>query len=151
MKLQKSIWGLTVVAAAFFAVANADAKPGWGENFETAKTEAAKAQKHVLLDFTGSDWCGWCKKLDKEVFATPAFQELAKDKLILVELDFPQGKELPAAVKAQNKKLEGEYKVSGFPTIVLLGPDGKEVKRWSGFSAQLTEEIRKAISAAPAK
>ena len=59
----------------------------------------------VLMDFTGSDWCGWCIKMDKEIFSTPEFQKYAQANLVLVELDFPHKKQLPPATKQQNDAL----------------------------------------------
>ena len=83
----------------------------------------------MLLDFTGSDWCGWCIRLKKEVFDEKQFQDYAKENLIMVELDFPQAKELPKKVKEQNDKLAQQYQIQGYPTIVLLDSSGKEVGR----------------------
>ncbi len=101
----------------------------WETDFKLAKQRAKTENKALLVDFTGSDWCGWCIKLKKEVFDEPAFQEYAKKNLIMVELDFPRSKELPAAEKEQNEKLRQEYGVNGFPTIVLLNARGREVAR----------------------
>jgi len=106
---------------------------GWGDNYKDALAAAAKDNKKVLLDFTGSDWCGWCIRLKKETFDQPAFKEYADKNLVLVEVDFPQGKTLPAAVKAQNDGLQEKYQVQGFPTLVLLSPDGKVIKQQSGY------------------
>ncbi|NBV32940.1 MAG: thioredoxin family protein [Proteobacteria bacterium] len=60
------------------------AKPGWTENFEQAQKQAASEQKFMLLDFTGSDWCGWCIKIDKEVFAKQDFKSFSEKRLMLV-------------------------------------------------------------------
>lgn len=106
---------------------------GWGDNYKDALAAAAKDNKKVLLDFTGSDWCGWCIRLKKETFDQPAFKEYADKNLVLVEVDFPQGKTLPAAVKTQNDGLQEKYQVQGFPTLVLLSPDGKVIKQQSGY------------------
>jgi thiol-disulfide isomerase/thioredoxin len=65
------------------------AKEGWLDDLEKAKTQAKAENKKILLDFTGSDWCGWCKKLDKEVFSQQAWKEYAAKHLVLVEVDFP--------------------------------------------------------------
>jgi thioredoxin-related protein len=106
---------------------------GWGDNYKDALAAAAKDNKKVLLDFTGSDWCGWCIRLKKETFDQPAFKEYADKNLVLVEVDFPQGKTLPAAVKTQNDGLQEKYQAQGFPTLVLLSPDGKVIKQQSGY------------------
>jgi thioredoxin-related protein len=101
----------------------------WETDFAAAKKRAKDENKPMLLDFTGSDWCGWCIRLKKEVFDTPEFEAYAKDNLVLVEVDLPQKKKLPAKEQKQNEKLVEEYKVQGFPTIVLLNSKGREVNR----------------------
>jgi thioredoxin-related protein len=98
----------------------------WGDNFEAAKTQAKKEGKDILIDFTGSDWCGWCIKLKKEVFSTPEFEAAAPKKFVLVEADFPRNKaKLSADVQAQNNKLQQQFGVQGFPTIYLLDGEGR--------------------------
>jgi protein disulfide-isomerase len=103
------------------------AKSGWGEDYEKALAQAKAEKKLVLLDFTGSDWCGWCIKLDKEVFTTKEFQEYAKANLILVEVDFPQSKHQAKKLKEQNEKLQSQFQIEGYPTIVVLSPDGRKI------------------------
>jgi protein disulfide-isomerase len=103
------------------------AKAGWTDDYEKAKATAKAEKKMVLINFTGSDWCGWCIKLDKEVFSKPAFKEHMKDKYVLVELDFPQTKKLPEKKKAANEALSEKYKVQGFPTLVVLDSEGNQV------------------------
>lgn len=106
---------------------------GWNDNYKAALATAAKENKKVLLDFTGSDWCGWCIKLKKETFDQPAFKEYADKNLVLVEVDFPQGKSQSPEVKKQNDALQQQYQVQGFPTIVVLDPQGKVIKQQSGY------------------
>lgn len=101
----------------------------WETDMEVAKKRAKDEKKEILVDFTGSDWCGWCIKLKKEVFDKPEFQEYAKKHLVMLELDFPRKKELPAKEKEQNEKLSQEFQVEGFPTILLLKASGKEIGR----------------------
>jgi protein disulfide-isomerase len=101
----------------------------WQTDFAAAKAQAKAEQKPMLLDFTGSDWCGWCIKLDREVFSKEAFKEYAAESLILVELDFPRGKEQSAELKAQNEALAEKYGIRGFPTIVILSPEGKLIEK----------------------
>ncbi|MEI8108191.1 MAG: thioredoxin family protein [Verrucomicrobiota bacterium] len=103
------------------------AAAGWGDDYDKALAEAKAEKKIVLLDFTGSDWCGWCIKLDKEVFSQPEFKSYAKANLVLVEVDFPQGKALSDKVKAQNDKLSKQFAVRGYPTIIALNSEGKQV------------------------
>lgn len=106
---------------------------GWGDDYKAALATAAKENKRVLLDFTGSDWCGWCIKLKKDSFDQPAFKEFADKNLVLVEIDFPQGKTLNPEVKKQNSALQEQYQVQGFPTLVLLDPQGKVIRQQSGY------------------
>ena len=103
------------------------AKDGWSEEYDKALAQAKADKKLVLLDFTGSDWCGWCIKLDKEVFSQAEFADYAKKNVVLVELDFPHAKQQSKEIKEQNAKLAGEYKVRGYPTIVVLNSEGKKV------------------------
>lgn len=120
---------LCLTIAAALALAATSAFAGWTDNFDDALKQAAQDKKLALLDFTGSDWCGWCVKLNKEVFSTPAFKEFAAKNLILVEIDFPRGKELPANVQKQNEALQNKFKIEGYPTIILVDGAGKEVAR----------------------
>ncbi|MDD5200647.1 MAG: thioredoxin family protein [Terrimicrobiaceae bacterium] len=105
----------------------------WQTDFKAALAEARSANKPILADFTGSDWCGWCIKLSKETFSQPAFAEFAKDKLILLEVDFPQAKEQSAELKKQNEGLQQKFGVEGFPTLVVLSKSGKEIARHVGY------------------
>lgn len=118
---------LSVCAVLTLGASAALAKEGWGENYQKATAQAKAENKLVLLDFTGSDWCPWCIKLDKEVFSQPEFKEYAAKNLVLMEVDFPQTKPQAANLKAQNEKLQGKYKVEAFPTVVVLNAQGKKV------------------------
>ena len=124
-KLLTSFAGALAVLALTHTAATA--KPGWSEDFAKASAQAKSEKKMTLIDFTGSDWCGWCIKLDKEIFATPEFEEYAKKNLVLVEVDFPRSKEQSAELKEQNAKLKKEYPVKGFPTIIVLDAEGKKI------------------------
>lgn len=99
----------------------------WMTDFEAAQSKAAAEQKPLLLEFTGSDWCPPCMMLNKEVFSQEIFLQYAADALILVKLDFPRKKELSAELKAQNEALATKYGIRGFPTILILSPEGKVV------------------------
>jgi thioredoxin-related protein len=117
-------------------------KQGWDDDYAKALAEAAKDKKMVLLDFTGSDWCGWCIKLDEEVFSKSDFKRFARENLVLVELDYPHDKRLPKKTQEQNAELKKKFSVSGYPTIVLVDAEGKEQARWPGFKATLLEELK---------
>ncbi len=102
--------------------------PGQWTTDYAAALNLAKAQKRkVFLLFTGSDWCPWCKRLDSEVLSTPAFVGYAKTNLILVKLDFPRETYQAQQVAAQNQKLQDQYRVGGFPHVVILNDAGQTV------------------------
>jgi len=98
-----------------------------------ALNQARSENKMVLLDFTGSDWCVWCKKFDKDVLSTDKFASYANSKLVLVTLDFPSRKEQDAALKKANQEIRKHFGVNGFPTFVLLNSGGKELGRQVGY------------------
>ncbi|MDP6636259.1 MAG: thioredoxin family protein [Phycisphaerae bacterium] len=99
---------------------------GWVTDFEAAKASAKTSGKYMLVDFTGSDWCGWCIRLKKEVFSQDHFKTEAPKNFILVELDFPRDKsKLTPKLIAQNNKLKEKYSISGYPTIFLMDAEGK--------------------------
>ncbi|MBB5352564.1 thioredoxin-related protein [Haloferula luteola] len=103
---------------------------GWTQDFEAAKAEAAKEKESLLIDFTGSDWCGWCIKLNEEVFQEDAFKEGIKDKFVLVELDYPRDtSKLSEETQEQNAKLQEAYAIQGFPTILLTDEEGRPFAR----------------------
>lgn len=129
--------------------ASASAKTGWLTSFTEAQQEAKSQNKLLLMDFTGSDWCGWCIVLEKEVFSKPEFKEYASKNLVLLELDFPRRKELPTATMEQNQRLAVQYGIQGFPTIVVLDGTGKALAKLgymrggpTAFIAEL-EKLRK--------
>jgi protein disulfide-isomerase len=105
----------------------------WQTDFTQASQQAAQEHKYILLDFTGSDWCPWCIKMDKEVFNQSQFSDFALKNLVLVKLDFPRKAAQSAAEKNQNKELATKYGIEGFPTYILLDPGGKEVRRQVGY------------------
>ena len=105
----------------------------WTTDFAAAQKKAKDEKKLVLMDFTGSDWCGWCIKLNKEVFSTKEFSDYAKDNLVMVEVDFPRRKQLSDEQKKANEKLQAKYGAEGFPTIIVLNSEGKQVWKQVGY------------------
>jgi protein disulfide-isomerase len=104
----------------------------WLTDIPTALNKARAENKVVMLDFTGSDWCGWCKRLKREVFDQPEFAAFAQDNLILVEVDFPHSIPQSREQAAANNALSRKYNIQGFPTIVLIDAASREVGR-SGY------------------
>ena len=108
----------------------------WQTDFEKAKQTAQSEHKFILLNFSGSDWCGPCIRLHKEIFDSETFTAYANDHLILVNADFPRMKKnaLPKEQQKKNDQLAEVYNKEGiFPLTVLLTADGKVLKRWEGF------------------
>lgn len=112
---------LLLLAGATFAF-GADA--AWITDLEAAKTRAKEENKPILISFVGTDWCGWCIKIEKEIFTKEAFVDYAKENLVLLQVDFPRDKKLKEAqsaeLVAQNKALDKQFKIEGYPTIFLV-------------------------------
>lgn len=92
----------------------------WYTDLAKAQEQSKATHRPIFGFFTGSDWCGWCIKLQKEVFAKTAFEKWAKEKVVLLELDFPRSKQLPAETAQQNNSLQQAFQVQGFPTVWLF-------------------------------
>ncbi|MBA4386523.1 MAG: thioredoxin family protein [Verrucomicrobia bacterium] len=130
------------------------AAEGWLTDFELAKKVALEKKIPILVDFSGSDWCGWCKKLDREVFSQDAFKKYAKDGLVLFLADFPSMKEQSEKEKTQNKGLAEKYGIEGFPTVLIVSADGKELARTGyqpGGADAYVEHIKSLLKAAEEK
>ena len=128
--MKKLLFALLVCWTANLALAD-DAQ--WMTSVPKALEQAKKDNKLVLLDFTGSDWCGWCKKLDAETFAKPAFTTYAKKNLVLVTVDFPAHKPQTDDLKAANSALQEKYHVDGYPTLIALKSDGSVAWKQTGY------------------
>ncbi|MDR0993718.1 MAG: thioredoxin family protein [Verrucomicrobiota bacterium] len=115
----------TLVAGFVLAAGLSASAFEWRTHVSNALVEAKAKDRPLLLFFTGSDWCGWCQLLNKEVFDTEAFEDYANSSLVSVMLDFPQKTRLPAEQVEQNERLAKRYEVRGFPTIHLFSPDGE--------------------------
>jgi thioredoxin-related protein len=101
----------------------------WFADAQTAREKAKQENKFVLLDFTGSDWCGWCMKPNSEIFDQPEFAHFAQANLVLVEVDFPHHKLMDQAQKQANARLAHTCHITGYPTIIVLNQDGRQVGR----------------------
>lgn len=152
-------WRIQVVVAAVvaFCILQAQAQElNWKTDFAQAKAAAAESKRFILLDFTGSDWCPWCIRMDREVLEKPVFADFAAKHLVLVMLDFPRSKPQPAAEKVQNVQLAQKFRIQGYPTYVLLDSTGNEVRRqegylpggpvefirWTGLQSPVTNRVR---------
>jgi len=100
----------------------------WETNIDAATKIALKKKKPLLLFFTGSDWCGWCIRLQKEVLKTPEFEAWAKENVVLVELDFPRRSPQQPEIQQQNAQLQQMFQVRGYPTIWFAEPVKKDGK-----------------------
>ena len=132
------------LVAPLFGVSSAQAaKPkegkaelrGWTNNFELALAASKSTGRPMLMVFTGSDWCGFCKKLKAEVFDTPEFQQWAEQNVVLMEVDFPRGAPQEEAVKQQNAALRAKFPdIAGFPMVKFVSPNEEEMGSLRGYS-----------------
>jgi protein disulfide-isomerase len=119
---------IALALAGFWLLGQAGAAElNWMTDLPKAQAKAREEHRLVILDFTGSDWCIWCKKLKQEVFTTPEFTQYAKTNLVPVEVDFPRAKEQPAGLKKANEALQEKYHIDGYPTVVVLNSQGKKL------------------------
>jgi thiol:disulfide interchange protein len=118
-----------LLAFSFSVFAHADG----GTDYKAAMALAKAQNKLVLLDFTGSDWCPSCKLLDQEVLSQPSFKKFADERYVAVILDYPQNAPQPDALARQNDALATQYNVEGFPTLIVVNADGKELGREVGY------------------
>ncbi|MCH7225907.1 thioredoxin family protein [Haloferula sp. A504] len=124
---------------------------GWTSDFEAARKQAAAENKNLLLDFTGSDWCGPCINLKKTILGKDAFKQGVKDTYILVELDYPRDKSLQTEETVQqNRALAQLYSIKSFPTVLLTDAEGRPFAQMTGFGMEPEEyakEVNEKISA----
>lgn len=128
MTFQKRLVLGTLTVVGLFALGCADRQEAitrensdlWLTRYDSALARAKAENKIVLMDFSGSDWCGWCKKLDREVYDTAEFADYAGKKLVLLKVDFPKKARLSAEQEEHNLALAQKYNIEGFPTVILL-------------------------------
>jgi len=132
-------------------------KPGvFTQDYQKALEYAKEKNLPVLLNFTGSDWCGWCQLMVRQVFSKPAWKEYSRDTLVLVTLDYPQDQSLvPEKFRSRNQRLQSQFEVRGYPTYILLDSNGKSIlgrlgagkdKTAESFIAEVGETIRFSLS-----
>jgi len=130
----------------------------WTEDYAAALKQAKAENKKILLDFTGSDWCENCFRLDDGVFSKSTFADYAKTHYVLVTLDFPVKRKMPDSVTDQNAALLGKYQVEGLPTIILLDANENKLALIVGYRdedpAKFIDELEhppaSAVTPAPA-
>jgi thioredoxin-related protein len=141
-----------LAASASLALAG---EAGWLTDWEAAKARAKAGNKPILINLIGSDWCGWCIKIEQDVFSRQAFKDYAAANLVLMEVDFPRKKELPAALREQNAELKKRYLNGGYPTVYLLDAEGNKLsgdlgELKGGVDAYLAT-LRELLAKLPAK
>jgi len=125
--MKKTLFAAVAVAACVVG-AKTSTPVGWTDDYDAALKRAAAEKKLIVADFSGSDWCGWCMRLDKEVFDTETFRKDATNRYVLLMIDTPQDKSmLSEKAKTQNPALLKKYAIRGFPTVLMLDKDGKVV------------------------
>jgi len=129
----KTPYRMLAACVALLLAASAARAADWTEDYAAAVKQAQKEHKMILLDFTGSDWCIWCQRTDKEVFETQPFRDFADKNLVLVKLDYPRERPMPAATKAQNAKLMEKFGVEAFPMLIVLDSHEKVVFTQAGY------------------
>lgn len=127
--------------AAFVAWQVSAEEGGWVTDFAKAQAKAKSEKKMVLMDFNGSDWCAPCRELRKKVLNSQAFIDYAKDNLVLVDVDFPHQKQQTEELKKANQALHDKFDIEGFPTVIVLSDEGKELKRMVGYDGQDAKEF----------
>ena len=129
-KVINNMKNILLICTLFFSSLNlySQDNDGWLINFEEAAKLSIKSGKPILANFTGSDWCGWCIRLNKEVFVTPEFKNWASENVILLELDYPRRVQQTDEIKKQNRELQQFFQVRGYPTLHIFNviiTDGK--------------------------
>ena len=134
---------LFILAAAFFGPIS------WHYDLREAENLAQKEHRHILLNFSGSDWCGPCIRMHREIFEKDAFLQMADSELIMVNADFPRMKknQLPASQQDLNNAMADKYNPKGkFPFTLLLTADGKVLNSWDGFPDGTPEDFVRQIT-----
>ncbi len=114
----------------------------WSEDFKQVLKLSETTNKPILINFTGSDWCGWCVRLHDEVFSKDEFKKFANENLILFKADFPRNIKQSAELIKQNRELQKEYDIKGFPTIVIVDKNQKIIARTGYKQGGVTEYIK---------
>lgn len=134
---------LVAVILTLICFSSVAAAAEWSTDYAKALATAKAQNKRVLLDFTGSDWCGPCIQFKKAVFSRPEFAAYAEKNLVLVEVDYPQRKQQSPTLVKQNERLAKQYGIEekGYPTVVLLDPNGEILREFNGYSGETAADL----------
>jgi thioredoxin-related protein len=132
VKTSRSVLPLVIFFSVLFAL-TVQADPTWQTDYKKAQEEAKANHRLLLVDFTGSDWCGYCIRFNREILSKTEFKDYASKNLVLLEVDFPRAKQQSASLRQQNQQLAQEYQIEGFPTVVVLNGEGRKVWRYDGY------------------
>ena len=137
--MKKLLMAAVVMMAAMVSILAAD--PVWNTDITKALAQAKETKRPVMLVISGSDWCPPCMALEKNVLSDKKFQKFAAENLILVQADFPRKKKQAEAVAKLAKAAKAQYAPNdGFPTVVLIGADGKAIGKQVGYSGVNAEK-----------
>ena len=119
----------------------------WTESYDGAPAQAKSEKKVILADFTGSDWCHYCIQLRREVLNKPEFMTWASTHVVLLEVDYPRRKNQAEEIKSQNERLKNQFNIDGYPTVLVMNADGKEVGRIVGYDGEKewSQELQKIV------
>jgi len=106
----------------------------WNTDYTGSVAQAQADKKLLLLEFCGSDWCGYCQLLEKEVLPTPEFRAFASGRFVCVKVDFPHKTPLPDALRVQNDTLKQKFSPNGFPCLLVVDTNGRELARCTGYN-----------------
>ena len=130
--MKKSLLTITILSLLFiyaYAESKETEELNWLINLEEAQQIAKEKGLPILIDFTGSDWCGWCNKLVEEIFSQKKFIEYATENLVMVKLNYPRNIYQTEETKKYNRHIAEKYYIRGFPTIILIDAQGHEIAR----------------------
>ena len=151
--MKKTILGTIAAAFAATVLAATSTPQGFTDNLDEALKSAKANKRHVVAVFSGSDWCGWCKKLEKEILSTETFRKGAAGRYELVYIDNPNNKNLLSEHgKKNNSELTSKYDIHGFPTVLILDADGKKVAEMgydAGGPKKYLEKIEEEVKYGP--
>jgi len=120
---------LTIVLGAILLACSSIIAESWTTDYSGGLAAASQRDRAVFLFFTGSDWCGYCQALDREVLTTSEFAAFAEENLVLVKIDFPRRTTLPPGQAAQNEALAKKFGIQGFPTVFIINHQGQVAGR----------------------